>query len=174
MLGAIGGLDSSDGGDQGFLQAFFPDWERLDPKFNVLARRPVDHPELYRPQDAAVVHFVGPKPWELGGALPGRRALDRQWLGFLAAPQLAELVEDLRRTAAGLNGPAVIGRSLTGLAWQAAGAGRFARARRLWRAARLTDAGAAARRRPRWAALPWRLAPDWLVRAAVRLQQKLG
>ena len=74
MMSQVGILPSYDGGDQGFLNSYFPDWftgdpsRRLPMKFNT----PRTH-YLYRPSwdrfshDMRILHFFGPtKPWNFG------------------------------------------------------------------------------------------------------------
>lgn len=77
MMGQVGRLPSYDGGDQGFLNSYYPDWytgdssRRLPLKFN--APRML---YLYRPSwnrfsyDMRILHYFGPtKPWNRGATI---------------------------------------------------------------------------------------------------------
>ena len=102
MLDALAGTPSRDGGDQGFLNSFLPEWQRLGSEYNTTKRVFAHHPALYTDQDVKVLHYVGNKPWDPLRA-PGHdryAELDRDWLDHLQAWELQELVSDLRAVAA--------------------------------------------------------------------------
>jgi hypothetical protein len=174
---------SPDGGDQGFLNRFFPGWQRLDPTFNVLTRIYTHHPELFRRQDVRVLHYVGAKPWQFHDrAVPGDE-LERLWLAQLTPEQLLDLAEDLRLRGAGVAGDTA--RAATWLARSRAAArqARFGEARR-WRRAALalgrgTEAGSmgagvgAAQAAPRWDRWPAKAVPAMVLRPAYRLYRKV-
>lgn len=60
-----GQIDSSDGGDQGYLNAIFDKVTWLDHSFNTLRRMFEANPGLVSLGETRVLHFVGPKPWQL-------------------------------------------------------------------------------------------------------------
>jgi Glycosyl transferase family 8/Alpha-2,3-sialyltransferase (CST-I) len=96
---------SNDGGDQGFLNNVFTDWNRLPPEYNTTKRLFSHHPELYVPDDIKVLHYVGSKPWEPfepdgrfedRDGVPRYEELDRNWMEHLERWELGELLQELR------------------------------------------------------------------------------
>ncbi|RYD23722.1 MAG: hypothetical protein EOP88_03055 [Verrucomicrobiaceae bacterium] len=63
MMEALPALSSYDGGDQGFLNVFFNDAERLDWRYNALKRVSLKFPATFQLNDVSVIHYVGQKPW---------------------------------------------------------------------------------------------------------------
>lgn len=75
---------SSDGGDQGFLNSLLGgEVKRLPPEYNMLKRLPVHHPNLVDLADAKVLHFVGDKPWDIHQRKAEFVALEKLWLSYL-------------------------------------------------------------------------------------------
>ena len=70
-------LSSIDGSDQGFLNEYFKEWEKLDIKYNAGKRIFSDRREQWDQMDHHVIHFVGDKPW-LGGE-KGYEELEALW-----------------------------------------------------------------------------------------------
>ena len=85
MLGRLADVPSDDGGDQGFLNQVFPDWTRLHPAWNTLARLIVANPVMLTLDDVRILHFVGPKPWEPAVRSPVERELLQVWESVLPA-----------------------------------------------------------------------------------------
>jgi hypothetical protein len=172
MVVALDSLDSADGGDQGFLNSFFPEWTPLEPGLNVLTRLMFKHPDLWRPEETAVIHYVGHKPWEFWDQIGPFDELDRLWLSFLTSGQLADLVQDLRSRGAGVEGDHARAATLLAASKRAAHLGRFSRARGLRHAAHaLWDGVDQHRRPPRWDRQPFRWVPGpvlWLARQVKR------
>jgi hypothetical protein len=117
MIAELPHLPSYDGGDQGFLNAFFSQpgrtWVRLPQELNTTKRIFAHHPAVFREDDVAVLHYVGTKPWAPGGS--GRyEELAARWLNFLDPRELRELVTDLRLEAAKRSPWAQRGRELAG------------------------------------------------------------
>lgn len=95
MLTRLRQLPSYDGGDQGFLNAYFEKPRLLDRNYNVLKRLYVHHPNLFRWEDVKVLHFVGRKPWQvvLGGDARYEE-LERLWFNHLSPEQLVALARE--------------------------------------------------------------------------------
>jgi alpha-N-acetylglucosamine transferase len=85
MTEALGTLDSYDGGDQGFLNRFFPDWysmpveHRLPVGYNIahfiyqfLLAHPGTRTDLER--SVRIVHYMVQKPWQARPTLTGGSA----------------------------------------------------------------------------------------------------
>jgi alpha-N-acetylglucosamine transferase len=70
-------LSTYDGSDQGFLNSYFKDWQKLDIKYNAGKRIYSETPEHWARIDHHVIHFVGEKPW-LGGEV-GYEELEILW-----------------------------------------------------------------------------------------------
>ena len=70
-------LSSIDGSDQGFLNEYFKEWEKLDIKYNAGKRIFSDRRKQWDQMDHHVIHFVGDKPW-LGGE-KGYEELEALW-----------------------------------------------------------------------------------------------
>ena len=66
-----------DGSDQGFLNSYFKDWQKLDIKYNAGKRIYSETPDHWAQIDHHIIHFVGGKPW-LGGEA-GYEELERLW-----------------------------------------------------------------------------------------------
>lgn len=98
MMSRLRTVESSDGGDQGFLNVFFPTWRRLPLAYNTTKRMFSHHPHLYRDEDVKVLHYVGPKPWEPAGQPERYDELDYAWLDHLTESEKDELIRDLRRS----------------------------------------------------------------------------
>ncbi|MFC8731688.1 hypothetical protein ACFT5B_04435 [Luteimicrobium sp. NPDC057192] len=104
MMAKNGTLESYDGGDQGFLNSYFPDVDWLDSSYNTLWRMLDSNPGVVGLGDVKVLHFVGPKPWNRDRDLPESLVglwIDRlgpDYLGYLTLWQLAR--ERARREAA--------------------------------------------------------------------------
>jgi hypothetical protein len=104
MMAKNGTLESYDGGDQGFLNSYFPDVDWLDSSYNTLWRMLDSNPGVVGLGDVKVLHFVGPKPWNRDPDLPESlvslwiEQLGPDYLGYLTLWQLAR--ERARREAA--------------------------------------------------------------------------
>ena len=86
-----GVLTSNDGGDQGFLNSFFPDAGQLGREYNTLWRMFEANPGLTDFSAVKVLHFVGPKPWRaISNDLP-------EWLENAWLERLGERYETLLR-----------------------------------------------------------------------------
>lgn len=98
MMTQLRSLRSYDGGDQGFLNQFFPEPRFLDPSYNVLKRIYTHHPNLFRWDDVKVLHFTGRKPWERVG-LPAapEDALERKWFELALANEVVEMARTRER-----------------------------------------------------------------------------
>jgi lipopolysaccharide biosynthesis glycosyltransferase len=91
--------------DQDALNATVDEWDTLDPRWNVqhwnlpLSRRQRQTPEWALYRDGAILHFVGPNPWEAScmtrGTIGWVRALVRS--GFYSPLELGWLVPWLAR-----------------------------------------------------------------------------
>ena len=76
--------NSSDGGDQGFLNSLFGDEvKRLPPEYNTLKRFPVFYPNLVKIEDIKVLHYVGDKPWDIHQNQVEFSLLEKLWTTFL-------------------------------------------------------------------------------------------
>ncbi|WP_105385826.1 alpha-2,3-sialyltransferase [Neorhizobium alkalisoli] len=76
--------ESSDGGDQGFLNSVFgQEMKRLPPEYNMLKRLVVHHPNLVNMADVKVIHFVGDKPWDVHVKKAEFTQLESLWSTFL-------------------------------------------------------------------------------------------
>jgi hypothetical protein len=95
MVDRIHETASYDGGDQGFLNQFYSDWQRLPHEFNVNKRWFAHHPNLFRLDTTRVLHYVGIKPWQHEGASPYDE-LYRLWFEQLEPEELIEVAESLR------------------------------------------------------------------------------
>jgi hypothetical protein len=95
MLDRIRDTTSYDGGDQGFLNEFFSNWERLPHEFNVNKRWFAHHPNLFRLETVRVLHYVGIKPWQHEGDSPYDE-LYHLWFEQLSAGELIDVAESLR------------------------------------------------------------------------------
>ena len=73
-------LFTYDGSDQGFLNTYFKDWQKLDIKYNAGKRIFSETPDHWAAIDHHVIHFVGAKPW-LGGE-SGYEELERLWFKY--------------------------------------------------------------------------------------------
>lgn|GEM_PF-142893 len=91
---------SYDGGDQGFLNEFLPQWRALPLEFNTTKRIFAHHAPLFDAEDVRVLHHVGAKPWQPGTRGGAYDELDAAWLEHLRPWELRELVRDLRDAAA--------------------------------------------------------------------------
>ncbi len=86
VFDAIPSISSSDGGDQGLLNALFGDEVKLlPPEFNTLKRLPVNHPNLISMSDVRILHFVGMKPWNPLHMQKEFVGMERLWASFLEA-----------------------------------------------------------------------------------------
>ncbi len=92
MMSLIAKTTSYDGGDQGFLNEFFPQARRLDRNYNVLKRLYTCHPDMFNLDDVKVLHYTGRKPWQtiLQGNNPYRQ-LDELWFAEADPVHLADL-----------------------------------------------------------------------------------
>jgi Glycosyl transferase family 8 len=97
MMGRIEQLPSADGGDQGFLNSFMPDWRRLPLEYNTTKRIFAKHPVLFEEEDIRVLHYVGQKPWHLPHVDDQYAELNERWLQYLTQPETAELLIEWRR-----------------------------------------------------------------------------
>ncbi len=98
MMAALPTTPSSDGGDQGFLNAFVDGWRPLPLEYNTTKRIFSHHSAVYQDEDVKVLHYVGPKPWQPAGTDGRYDELDREWLGYLTPAELHDLVTSLRRS----------------------------------------------------------------------------
>ncbi|MDJ0814951.1 MAG: glycosyltransferase [Desulfobacterales bacterium] len=73
-------LSTYDGSDQGFLNSYFKEWQKLDIKYNAGKRIYSETPDHWARIDHHVIHFVGEKPW-LGGE-DGYQELERLWFDY--------------------------------------------------------------------------------------------
>jgi len=97
MMAALRTTASSDGGDQGFLNAFVDAWRPLPLEYNTTKRIFSHHSAVYQDEDVKILHYVGPKPWQPAGPDGRYDELDREWLGYLTPGELQDLVASLRR-----------------------------------------------------------------------------
>ncbi len=100
MVDALGG-PSYDGGDQGFLNSFFPDWyamaapHRLPAGYNLpnfIHQFAHGHPSLRDTlaREAKILHYMVQKPWQAASTLTGGSAA--WWnMYFDAHPEQARL-----------------------------------------------------------------------------------
>lgn len=65
ILDAVPATPSYDSGDQGFLNSFMTEITWLPPEYNSLRRALSRFPDVVELERAKIVHFVGPKPWEI-------------------------------------------------------------------------------------------------------------
>lgn len=100
MMSRLATTASYDGGDQGFLNAYFPSWRALDPVFNTTKRIFSHHSALFDDDDVRVLHYVGAKPWQPGRSGGRYDELDARWLEHLRPFELHDLVRSLRDAAA--------------------------------------------------------------------------
>lgn len=100
MIDQVRTMKSYDQGDQGFLNAYFPEWQRLPHEYNVNKRWAVHHPNLFHLDTTRVIHFTGVKPWQ---PEPQNRfdELYRLWFSFLSQEELIEVAEALRHVEHG-------------------------------------------------------------------------
>jgi len=97
MMAALRTTASSDGGDQGFLNAFVDEWRPLPLEYNTTKRIFSHHSAVYQDEDVKILHYVGPKPWQPAGTDRRYDELDREWLDYLTPAELQDLVTSLRR-----------------------------------------------------------------------------
>lgn len=84
VFSAILNSDSSDGGDQGFLNVVLAsDIQWLPVEYNTLKRLPVHHPNLVNINDVKVLHFVGENPWDTYQNKPEFAHLESIWSNFM-------------------------------------------------------------------------------------------
>lgn len=84
MRRAIGSIKSFDGGDQGFLNEYFPNADALDQSYNCLKRVFTELPMYYERDEAKVLHFVGVKPWHSFNETTTKfRRLEALWFEML-------------------------------------------------------------------------------------------
>ncbi len=101
MMSTIGVLGSYDGGDQGFLNRFYPDWyampaeHRLPVGYNIahfiyqfLRAHPGAKAELER--SVKIIHYMAQKPWQARSTLTGGSAA---WWRFYHAAHPEEAGE---------------------------------------------------------------------------------
>lgn len=92
VMSAVAVAESSDGGDQGFLNSVLGNevhW--LPPEYNTLKRLLTHHPNLINLNDVKVLHFVGDKPWDMHKLRPEYAVLEKTWLSFLETADLRQL-----------------------------------------------------------------------------------
>lgn len=80
MMAKKDSMFTYDGSDQGFLNSYFKDWQKLDIKYNAGKRIYSETPEHWAAIDHHVIHFVGGKPW-LGGEA-GYEELEEIWFRY--------------------------------------------------------------------------------------------
>ena len=73
-------LATVDGGDQGFLNEYFKNWEKLNIKYNAGKRIYSEQRAKWDKIDHHVIHYVGGKPW-LGGE-KGYEELEKLWFEY--------------------------------------------------------------------------------------------
>lgn len=104
MLGAIPHTESSDGGDQGFLNNFFAaNWERLPREYNTTKRVFLEHPEIFDLERVKVLHYVGVKPWELSRGHRQYAEINDIWFDHLDPVTAVALVRAWSRQQADLD-----------------------------------------------------------------------
>ncbi len=91
ILAKIHTIDSIDGGDQGFLNKYFPSPRKLPSEFNTLKRLYRHHPNLYKDELVRVLHYVGDKPWNTLAFDSEYSDLERKWLSYQTPDELIEL-----------------------------------------------------------------------------------
>lgn len=108
MMASLKTTPSYDGGDQGFLNEYMVEWQRLPLEYNTTKRIFSQHPANYHDDDVKVLHYVGKKPWE--AHWEGRYDhLDYQWLSYLEGFEKDELIRDLRGAPGSATEPHSIG-----------------------------------------------------------------
>mmetsp|Transcript_11181 Transcript_11181/g.18261 ORF Transcript_11181/g.18261 Transcript_11181/m.18261 type:complete len:319 (-) Transcript_11181:96-1052(-) len=68
MMAKTNVLHSYDGGDQGFLNLYFNNWNLLPHAYNALQQQYLINKEAFRLDSAKVIHYVAYKPWLMQGA----------------------------------------------------------------------------------------------------------
>jgi glycogenin len=85
MIDALGGAESYDGGDQGFLNSFFANWYAMPPAhrlpagynlFHFIFQFLRGHPSLSRSleRDTKIIHYAVQKPWHTAPQVTGASA----------------------------------------------------------------------------------------------------
>lgn len=83
---------SSDGGDQGFLNAILKDKiTYISPEFNYLKRNFDKRSWVYDKDNISVLHYVGIKPWDILDFDPKYESLNEIWLNTLSKEDLLTL-----------------------------------------------------------------------------------
>ncbi|MBY6198486.1 alpha-2,3-sialyltransferase [Vibrio hangzhouensis] len=81
LTSAMKNFESDDGGDQGFLNAYFRNKVSFLPyTYNTLKRLPVAHPSLVNESEIKVIHYVGMKPWDINRDKDKYAYLENYWL----------------------------------------------------------------------------------------------
>jgi hypothetical protein len=98
MMDLIDTVQSYDGGDQGFLNEFFTEWQRLPAGYNVTKRMYSHHADLYSDEDVKILHYVGRKPWQPSRHPDRYSELEWRWYGYLDEREIRELLVELRHS----------------------------------------------------------------------------
>lgn len=97
MMSKLRSTPSNDGGDQGFLNSYFPKAILLDQHYNVLKRVFNLYPLLIKSEDVKIIHFVGVKPWDFYNEERSEfRELEARWFAFLTDDQKTRLFLEMR------------------------------------------------------------------------------
>ncbi|WP_144276862.1 glycosyltransferase family 8 protein [Parenemella sanctibonifatiensis] len=97
MVDKVPQLESYDGGDQGFLNAYFGDEiEWLPLGINTLRRAASRYPDVAELEQTSVLHYVGDKPWQVQPD-SSWTALDRLWFGHLSEQEKIDFLLWQRR-----------------------------------------------------------------------------
>jgi len=99
MMTRVHDLGCNDAGDQGFLNEYLDgDWHELPASYNATKRLFAAHPEMVRPADVHVLHYVGLKPWTLGAEHVQYDAVNQLWFDQLADFEARDLLRAWSRT----------------------------------------------------------------------------
>ncbi len=107
LIESVAKLPSYDGGDQGFLNLFFADADRLDWRYNALKRVSIKFPAMFDLKEVSVLHFVGQKPWNpiVSPEEKSFKALTSLWFSMLPEESKVTLFHTLRDGTEALTGP---------------------------------------------------------------------
>jgi hypothetical protein len=98
MMGQISKLPSYDGGDQGFLNLFFEEYDHLDRGYNTLKRVASSFNEMFDLEAVYILHFVGEKPWQAFESYHEKKYknLNTLWFSYLPDQSKIALLHEFR------------------------------------------------------------------------------